>query len=627
MKIVIGLGAVVLLLIGLVLALPFLIDLNKYQDHYRPLIEDALNRKISLQDIRLTIWPRIGARVGGFTIQDDPAFRSGPFASLSSLDVGVRLIPLLSGKVEVEEITLRNPVIFVLKDKRSLLNVSTVGPRTTAPPQAPTPDTPPTQPAGNPLAALALLAVDRVSIDGGKLTYRDESTPQPTEHEISDLKFLLKSVHLGETPSLHLAATIQPLNLPIKLDGSFGPLAETLDLKQFAFDLGVGKIPIAINGSLISGNLNAMLSSPLINATDLPVTLPLTKPVQVKGFHLTAKAKVPLSQTATGLELIDLPDLGFDVVLGNSILTVKGIVADGRAKMNVTAPTINTADLPVDVGLKKPVEIKDLRLSAELKDQDARVNNLSLRLFDGVIKAVGGMTVGSTAPPFNGKVTLQGMQLGPALDTVGTDQISVSGTAGADIALQGRGFSMPDLTKALEGTGHIAVKDGKIEGVNLMNEAFVLLNVVGISSETIKATAFSTIESDFGITQGLINVQRLLMDSHDFQATGNGTVGFDQRLNLKTNLNLSQALSQKIVGSSPAVRLTLSGGRLSLPLLITGTVQAPSYGLDGKVLAGKVQEQVKEKLQGAVQDLLKGSAKPEDLKQQGKDLLKGLLGN
>lgn len=627
MKIVTALGVVVLLLIGLVLALPFLIDLNKYQDQYRPLIEDALNRKISLQDIRLTIWPRIGARVGGFTIQDDPAFRSGPFASLSSLDVGVKLMPLLSGKVEVEEIALRDPVIVVFKNKKGFLNVSTIGPKTPTAPQAPTPEAPPTQPAGNPLAALALLAVDRVSIDGGKLTYRDESTPQPTEYEISDLEFLLKSVHLGETPSLHLAATIQPLNLPIKLDGSFGPLAETLDLKQFGFDLGVGKIPLAINGSLFSGTLNAMLSSPLINMADLPVTLPLTKPVQVKGFHLTAKAKVPPPQTAAALELVDIPDLGFDVVLGNSVLNVKGIVADGRAKMNVTAPTINTADLPVDVGLKKPVEIKDLQLSTELKDQDARVNNLSLRLFDGVIKAVGGMTLGNTALPFKGKVTLQGMQLGPALDAVGTDHVSVSGTAGADIALQGRGFSMPALTKALEGTGHIAVKDGKIEGVNLMNEVLVLLNVVGVSSDNVKATAFSTIETDFGITQGLIHVQRLLMDSHDFQATGNGAVGFDQRLNLKTNLNLSQALSQKIVGSSPAARLALSGGRLSLPLLITGTVQTPSYALDAKRLSGKVQEQVKEKLQGAVEDLLKGSAKPEDVKQQGKDLLKGLLGN
>lgn len=59
MKIVIGLLIVVGLVVGGILALPFLIDLNRYQDQYKPLIEDTLNRKIQLQDIRLTIWPSL----------------------------------------------------------------------------------------------------------------------------------------------------------------------------------------------------------------------------------------------------------------------------------------------------------------------------------------------------------------------------------------------------------------------------------------------------------------------------------------------------------------------------------------------------------------------------------------
>ena len=117
MKILIGLSILVLFLVVAILSLPFIIDLNKYQDQYKPPIEEALNRKVQLQDIRLTIWPRIGARVAGFAVLDDPAFGSSPFASLTSLDVGVKLMPLLSGKVEVEEITLRDPVITVIKNK------------------------------------------------------------------------------------------------------------------------------------------------------------------------------------------------------------------------------------------------------------------------------------------------------------------------------------------------------------------------------------------------------------------------------------------------------------------------------------------------------------------------------
>jgi len=72
--------------------------------------------------------------------------------------------------------------------------------------------------------------------------------------------------------------------------------------------------------------------------------------------------------------------------------------------------------------------------------------------------------------------------------------------------------------------------------------------------------------------------------------------------------------------------LALKDGRLALPLTITGTAQAPSYGIDVKGLTGKVQEQVREKVKGAVKGLLEGTTKPQELKQQGEDLLKGLLG-
>lgn len=548
MKIVMGLLVLVVLIVGVVLALPFLIDLNKYQDQYKPLIEDALNRKVQLQDIRLTIWPRIGARVAGFAVLDDPAFGTGPFASLSSLDVGVKLMPLLSGKVEVEEITLRQPVITVIKNKNGVLNASTIGrkgvPVPEKPSRAPIPST------EGPLKILALLAVDRVSIDGGKLTYRDLSAAKPTEYVLQDLEVLLQSVRLGQTPSLHFGSLVQPFNLPVKLDGTFGPLRETMDIDAINFQLGVGK-------------------------TD---------------FTITGKA------------------------------------AGNDAIINISSPVINTANLPIALPLKTPVEIKNLQIAAEVMGQEAKLKSLSFRLFDGEVKGQGKVIAGSDMPPFKGAVTMQGLQLGPALNAVAETPISISGTAGADLSVQGRGFSMPDLTKALEGTGHMAVKDGKIEGVNLLQEVVSALKVAGISLDDAKATAFSTIETDLAIKQGVINVQRLLMDSHDFQATGGGTIGFDQRLNLAVNLNLSQDVSQKIASASPVVKIALKDGRLSLPLTITGTTQAPSYGVDVKGLTGKVQEQVKKKVEEAVDGLLKGTTKPEDLQKEGKELLKGLFG-
>ena len=547
MKIVVGILLVVVLVAGAILALPFLIDLNKYQNQYKPVIEEALNRKVQLQDIRLTIWPRIGARVAGFVVLDDPAFGSSSFTSLASLDVGVKLMPLLSGTVEVEEITLRNPVITVIKNKNGVLNVSTIGrtgvklPHT--PSRAPVPST------EGPLKILALLAVDRISILGGTLTYRDLSASEPTEYILQDLEILLQSVRLGQSPTLHVRMLVQPFILPVKLDGSFGPLQESAAIDAMNLQLALGKTDLAITGKMVGHN----------------------------------------------------------------------------AILNISAPVMNTANLPIALPLQKPVEIKNLQIVAEVRGQDFLLQNFSFQLFDGQATAQGKATSGLDPLPFAGNLAIQGIQLGPALNALTTSQVSLSGTAGADLSVQGRGWSTSDLTKSLEGTGHILVNDGKIEGMNLLHEAISILKAAGISIDDAKATVFSKIETDLAVKQGTIYLQRLLMDSHDFQATGGGTIGFDQTLNLTINLNLSEDLSLKIARSSPAAMFAMKENRMSLPLMITGTAQAPSYGLDMKSLTGKAQEQVQKKVGEAVEGLLRGTTKPEDLKQQGRDLLKGLL--
>src|SRR5438552_965717 len=543
-KILLGIGILLALVLVLALILPFIVDLNSYQAQYRPVIEETLNRKVMLKDIRLTIIPRIGVRIAGFTVMDDPAFGEQPFASLSSLDIGVKLGPLLHKRVEVEEITLRDPIITVIKNSQGVLNTATLGKK--GPPKPEAPVAPSTD---GPRHMLTLLAVDQVSTNGGQRRYSDQSALKPTDYVLEKLQFLLKGVGLGRTPTLHMATTIQPYSLPVSMDGRFGPLKETLDFETIDLTILLGKVSLAVKGSDIGGDL----------------------------------------------------------------------------KLAITSAAINTADLPMALPLKKPIEVKDLKIAAEVQGPHTKLENLSLNIFGGQLVAKGDLTTGAKSPPFDGKVAVQGVQLGPVMEAVGTDKVSISGTATTDLGLHGAGFSMPELTDALQGTGHLVVKDGKIEGVNLLKEAFALLKAVGIKQDIANATVFSTIESNVAIKHGVIAVERLLMDSHDFQATGTGTVGFDKVLNLKVNLNLTEAVSQSIAGSSPMAKMAMTGGRISVPMLITGTTQAPSYGLDTKALGGKAQEQIKEQVKERAGELLKGKI-GGGTSDKGQDTLKKLFG-
>lgn len=620
MKWLLSLGLLLLFLIVVVLSLPFLIDLNKYQEQYRPLIEQALNRKVTLHDIRLTVWPRIGARIRGFAIQDDPALRTGSFASLDSLDVGVRLMPLLSGKIEVEEITLREPVITVLKNKQGVLNVSTLGAPARPAPEKPEPAEGPRE--GGPLKALALLAVDRVGIAHGTLTYRDESAPMPVEYAIRDLELLLRSVRLGQTPTLHVTATLQPYNLPITVAAAAGPLVESVDFEHIDLDVTLGKMPLSLKGGAAAGHFHGLLTSPAINTKDLPLALPLTKPIVVKDLSMGVDADYPPKPGLAPLKMVTVNAFRATVGLGNSSLGLTGSLKDGRLAITAISKLINTADLPVAVPTKKPIEIRDLDVTAEVTDQRAAVSRLALQVLGGHVTGQAGIHLGRADPPFEAELVMKGLQLGPAVDAFATDKALVSGTASADLALAGTGFAMADLTRALTGTGHLIVKDARLEGVNLTHEVLRAFKIVGLSGEDVKATAFSIVEGDFSIQQGAVRLQRFVADSHDFQATAAGTIGFDHTLNVKATLALSEALSRKLIGSSPAARLMASKDRISVPLTISGTTASPIYGVDLKAVAGKVGKQLKEK----VGEVLKQSPAADKLLEQGRGMLKNLLG-
>ncbi len=704
-KALLAIGIILLLLVVSALALPFLVDLNKYQGHYRPLIEDALNRKVSLKHIRLTVWPRIGASVAELTVMEDPTFGTGPFASLAALDVGVKILPLLRGKVEVDAITLHKPVVTVIKNRDGVQNLSTLGPTAQPAPPIRAPEAPPEE-SQSPLQVLALLAVERVAITEGRLTYRDESAPKAAEFVVEALELEADRVRLGQTLSLHVAGTVQPWNLPVVLDGTAGPLVETLDLERFDLDVSVGKTSGNLTGSVVGGRLSATLSSPEINTAELPVTLPLTKPVrirglrvtgtvslplregvpiaeavtvkdlqgvlesgssslrlkgslvqhtinvtaasssfrsedvplalpiekpfQVKDLQVTAKARYPFKEGVPPLELADVLNLDTALVLGKSTVQLKGQVQGGKATVTANSAALNTADLPVEIPLSEPVLLTDLHVTAELKGNDARVTSLSTKMLGGLVKGLGQMKLGEDAPPFSGKVTLTGLQLGPVLKTVGTGKVWMSGAATGNLEMEGRGFTMPELTKSLKGKAQLAVKDGKLEGVNVLQEALALLKVAGLVRRDVQATVFSTMEAEMTISEGVVQVNKLVLESNDFQGTATGKVGFDQTLNLQAKLSLPEGLSRKITGSSPVANFVLGGKRLTVPLIITGTAASPSFALDAKIFAAQAQERVQEKVEEAVtetlEDLLTGKSRPEDLKKKGKDLLEGLFG-
>src|SRR5258708_4282747 len=101
-----ALAALVILLLVL---LPPLISLNRYQKRIANSIGDSLGRPVHLDRVSLNLLPLPGFTLERFVVDEDPAFGSEPVIRPDSVRVTLRISSLLRPRVEFSTITFTDP--------------------------------------------------------------------------------------------------------------------------------------------------------------------------------------------------------------------------------------------------------------------------------------------------------------------------------------------------------------------------------------------------------------------------------------------------------------------------------------------------------------------------------------
>ena len=96
-KVLIVAGIVIAVLIVIVLALPFVIDVNRFKPTLETELTNALGRKVGVGNIGLSILSG-GVTVDDVVIADDPEFSQSAFLQAKQLTAGVDLMPLIFSK-------------------------------------------------------------------------------------------------------------------------------------------------------------------------------------------------------------------------------------------------------------------------------------------------------------------------------------------------------------------------------------------------------------------------------------------------------------------------------------------------------------------------------------------------
>lgn len=118
---------VVALLVVILIAVPFMIDVDSFRPRIQKEASAALGRQVTLGKLSLSILSST-VEADDISIADDAGFSNQPFVKAESLKVGVELRPLIFSKtINVTEIVLEKPQITLIRGPNGTWNFSNIG--------------------------------------------------------------------------------------------------------------------------------------------------------------------------------------------------------------------------------------------------------------------------------------------------------------------------------------------------------------------------------------------------------------------------------------------------------------------------------------------------------------------
>lgn len=181
-------GVFILLVIAAVIIVPRVVNPNDYKDRIIALVEKDTGRQLKIPgNISLSLFPWVGVKLGAVELGNAPGFKAPLFARLDELQIRVKLLPLLSKRVEAGVVKVRGLTVNLERNRAGRTNWEDL--IKAAPPKKP-------EQQGErkgPLGATALI-IGGVDVRNASVTWSDEVTGQDVS--IRDLSVKTSAVTL-----------------------------------------------------------------------------------------------------------------------------------------------------------------------------------------------------------------------------------------------------------------------------------------------------------------------------------------------------------------------------------------------------------------------------------------------
>ncbi|GAB4394046.1 MAG: AsmA family protein [Gammaproteobacteria bacterium] len=576
----------VVLLVLVVGGLVLFVNPNKYKDTITQQVQKKTGQTIQLNGaMSWKIFPRLGLELNNVRILSNPAVTQQPLADVKQLSVSVKLLPLLARDIEVDAISLKQPVIHLVKNKNGEVNwamhsnnsaVASTVQQQTAPqtgdankpevsdqatessvannsadsqvikPLQTAPvsngNTQPTKPLmkTNAHSQLNKLSIAKLTIDNGQLDWSDQQTGQHIV--VNNLEFKSSDIKMGSAFPIATQFVVQSHKQMVKV-----ALQTQAMLQVNEYDLR--DINFKIDDSTLTGKMNINMQQGLAAKFNLAIDkLDINRYIQfVKGP----------AQSADANSIQQLPEVNAKASF---------LPEAFAAEVPVSASNDNQAFLPIEflkqLKLEGSLAVKQLHaakvsaenVSAEIKAKEGviKISPLKGNVYGGEFSNDVTLDVRGEVPTLHAKEHGTNVQVAPLLnDVIGTSRVTGVMNFNADIDAQ---MASPDtIIPTLNGSLAFDLSDGKVEGVNIpqiINTAVAIFRrEPPLAASEGNATEFGTLTLRANVKNGVVIIDQdnLTLDSAIYNIKGMGSADLVKQLvNLRIGVNVKGDVNKYI---------------------------------------------------------------------------------
>src|SRR5712692_6733542 len=465
----VGLAVLVALLLGALLALPLLLDTPAVQAYASQAASHALGRPVKFNALSISALPLPTVKLRGLQVAEDPSFGPGPFVTVTEGRMRIRIRPLLQGRVELADLTLKEPRIHVVEDAAGRLNVSTLGGGA-----APAPVGPPRVGTGRPgVAAAGGMLLSRVRIVNGAIDYQ-KAGAKSAEFTLDAIDVTVTQAAAGEALRVSGSAQGQPGNVKLTI-------AE-------------GTVSVAPGRAFGDAQLKGTVD---VEARDIAPAAALFVPTPSLSGPL--KGRLQVSGTAARL-------------------TASGAVGFDRLTLSAEQPRCPEPK-------RRSLALEDVRVPLLYAPPQLESQAVQSKVAKGTVTFRLTVALGPPRVATLRDIAVKGVQLEPVLVNYLCQRNAVTGP----LDLTGEAtLRLPELLPTLNGSGRLQIGAGRVIGPDLLTA--LVSGVLDGGRRGSRPAAgsplnFDSITASYTITNGVARTEDLVYQARDLRLTGVGTYG------------------------------------------------------------------------------------------------------